>query len=229
MGAPAGQVFGNRVLLWCRKFKLWFVYINNWTQVLIRDNLSGKSKIKGTLVFLSKQFCLHCAAWKIRLHNGGVVWIFGFSKSKSEHAAIRLKVFFFSSALIISMGELLHPFLSGLAAFFCNVVAPVSCARYFSGCQWERLLHLRRLRYNACHVSCFLNFEPLSNSNLFFLIQWSFSLERMRRNTHPLSAWFKPWGKYSGCCSAVFVKQHTRAKCLDRTSNNKITNNLCSK
>lgn len=40
--APASQVFGNRVLLRCRKFKLWFVCINNWTRVLIRDNLSGK-------------------------------------------------------------------------------------------------------------------------------------------------------------------------------------------
>lgn len=125
----------------------------------------------------------------------------------------------------MSIGELLHPFLSGLAAFVCYVVAPVSCAR--SGCQWERLLHLRHLRYNACHVSCFLNLEPLSNSNLFFLIQWSFSLERMSRNTHLLSAWFKPWGKYSGCCSAVFVKQ-ARAKCLDRTSKTK-KNHLCSK
>lgn len=37
------------------------ICINNWIQVLIRDNLSGKSKIKGTLVFLSQQFCLPSA------------------------------------------------------------------------------------------------------------------------------------------------------------------------
>lgn len=81
------------------------------------------------------------------------MWNFEFSKSKSEYADIRPKVFFiFSGVLIMSMGVFLHPFLSGLAAY---VVALVSCARYSSGCQWERLLHLRHSRYNASHVSCF--------------------------------------------------------------------------
>lgn len=80
-------------------------------------------------------------------------------------------VFFFSGALIMSIGEFLHPFLSGLAVIVCCVVTPISCARYSSGCQWERLLHLRHSRYSACHVSCFLNFEPLSNSKLLFVIQ----------------------------------------------------------
>lgn len=122
------------------------------------------------------------------------MWIFGFSKSKSEYANIRPEASFFSVALLMSMEELLPPFLSGLAAFVCYVVAPNSCTRCLSGCQWERLLHLRHSRYSACHVSCFLNFEALSNSNLFFLIQWSFNLERMSRNIHLLSALFKPWG-----------------------------------
>jgi len=62
--AHSSWVYGKRELLWCRKFKLQFVCITNGIQVLIREhNLFGESKIKGTLVFLSEQFCLHCAVW----------------------------------------------------------------------------------------------------------------------------------------------------------------------